>query len=101
MTERVRDTRTRKEMWSVPWWRIRVLGDGRAGLTWLCLELGALVRWAFLASVQKDHAFDPRNSRRFRILAPLVLVCGIGGPLLERAATNAPLARADLPWPPA
>lgn len=87
------------EMWSVPWWWIRVLSDGRAGLTWLCLGIGALVLWAFLDSVQKDHPFDPRNPRRFRILALLVLVCGIGGPLLERAATNALLFRAHLSLP--
>ncbi|MFD2079939.1 Protein of unknown function [Actinopolymorpha cephalotaxi] len=88
------------ELGSVPWWWIRVLSDSRAGLTWLCLGIGALYLWAFLDSVQKDHPFDSRNPRRFRILALLVLVCGIGGPWLESAASAALLSYADLNLPP-
>lgn len=65
---------------------LRLLTEAPASLRGVCTGAGALLAWLLLRSIREGRPFDRRNPRRIVGLAGLVVLGGLGGPLLDGLA---------------
>jgi hypothetical protein len=74
----------------------QLLARGDSALLGLTVGAAALLLLPVLTSIREGEPFRPGHARRFSVLAGVVAVYGVAGPLLPAAATSSVLHRTGL-----